>query len=169
MTDFGGEILTFKGLRERIRSAIFSLSLPIITRYKIKIGKNLRIRKGVIINVNGEGRLVIGDNCFFNNYCTINCRKNIDIGNDCLFGENVRLYDHNHIFTDIGKSIREQGYSSDSISIGSNCWIGSNVTILKGVSIGDNVIVGANCLIYKSIQKNTVVKCKTELIINDRF
>ena len=41
----------------------------------------------------------------------------------------------------------KQGYSKGPIKIGSDCWIGSNVTILKGVNIGDNVIIGAGSII----------------------
>lgn len=85
-----------------------------------------------------------------------------------MFGENVKLYDHNHRFTDKQINFKDQGFKVGSIKIGDNCWIGSNVTILCNVSIGDNVVIGANCLIYKSIPSNTVVKNKNDLLIEDR-
>ena len=31
--------------------------------------------------------------------------------------------------------------------IGKHCWIGSNVTIIKGASIGDNCVIGAGSLV----------------------
>lgn len=36
-------------------------------------------------------------------------------------------------------------------------WIGSNSTILPGVTIGDNAIVGAGAVVTKDVPANTVV------------
>ena len=52
-----------------------------------------------------------------------------------IFGENVKVYDHNHCYKDRTRLIKEQGYTSAPIHIGEHCWIGSNTIILKGVTI----------------------------------
>ena len=101
---------------------------------------------------------------FFNNYCTVCVLKEITIGEGTIFGENVKIYDHNHIYVIPLKPIKQQGYTSAPIHIGSHCWIGSNVTILKGVTIGDNSVVGAGCVIFKDIPANSVVINKQDLI-----
>lgn len=88
----------------------------------------------------------------------------ITIGNNTIFGENVKVYDHNHQYKDIQTHIYKQGYSYAPISIGSNCWIASNVVILKGVTIGDNCVIGAGCVIYKDIPSDTIVVNKQDLI-----
>ena len=85
-----------------------------------------------------KGQLTIGKKCFFNHGCSINCMYKIIIGDDCIFGENVKIYDHNHNYKN-NTLIREQGFSTNEVIIGNNCWIGSNVTILKNVHIGNNV------------------------------
>ena len=36
-------------------------------------------------------------------------------------------------------------------------WIGSNATILQGVTIGDNAIVGAGAVVTKNVAANTIV------------
>lgn len=54
--------------------------------------------------------------------------------------------------------ISQHGFSVADVIIGDNCWIGSDVIILKGVTIGDNVVIGAKCLIYKDIPSNSIVK-----------
>lgn len=109
-----------------------------------------------------NGKLLLGENVFFNNYCSINCLHEITIGNNSIFGEGVRLYDHNHEFYDKDKLIINQGMKYGSIVIGDNCWIGSNTVILPNVTIGNNVVIGANNLIYKSIPANTVVMAISE-------
>ena len=44
----------------------------------------------------------------------------------------------------------------EDITIGEDCWIGSNVTILKGVKICNNSVVGANSLVSKSIPPDEI-------------
>lgn len=52
----------------------------------------------------GEG-VKIGDNVFFNNGTSIAAKEKIEIGDNCIFGENVKIYDHNHVFKDLQKPI----------------------------------------------------------------
>ena len=82
----------------------------------------------------GEG-VKIGDNVFFNNGTSIAAKEKIEIGDNCIFGENVKIYDHNHVFKDLQKPIMKQGFSTKSVHIGSNCWLGSNVVVLCGANI----------------------------------
>lgn len=135
---------------------------------QLTISANVSCRKFCSFLLHPEGTLIIHENVFFNNYCSVNSLGYIEIGANTIFGENVKIYDHNHLYSfDASKKLnveREQ-FSIGSIKIGKNCWIGSNVTILNNVEIGDNVIIGANCLIYKSIPGNCMVKHKEELII----
>ena len=145
-----------------------------ILLYKLLFGKNLdfplsstfRERFNLTI-VNGGGissKVMIGKNVFFNHDCSITCSgATITIGDGTIFGENVRIYDHNHKYKDTTKSIKEQGYSAAPVSIGKHCWICSNVVILKGVTIGDNCVVGAGCIVYKDIPSGKVVVNKQNL------
>ena len=133
--------------------------------YFLKIGNNFSGRNNLSFCFNNNSIITIGDNVFFNNGCSFTALESIDIGDDVLFGENVKIYDHNHEYKDFLKPIHEQGFNSEKVTIGSNVWIGSNVTILKGVSIGKNSIIGANTLIYKSVPENSVVKLEQKLSI----
>lgn len=128
-----------------------------ITGSYIHFGDWVLVRDFCIFRAEKNGQLSIGNNVFFNNNCSLNCIGNIVIGNNCQFGEGVKMYDHNHVYLNREKLIAEQGYTIGKISIGDNCWIGSNVVILKDVEIGNNVVVGAGCVIYKSIPSGSVV------------
>lgn len=105
-----------------------------------------------------EGVLEIGSNVFFNNDCSINCLERIEIGDDCLFGEGVRIYDHDHRFRDCCTPIVDQGFISGSVSVGSGTWVGSNVVILRGSSVGKNCVIGAGCIIHGNIPDGSLVK-----------
>ena len=41
--------------------------------------------------------------------------------------------------------------------LGRNVWVGSNATILQGVTIGDNAIIAAGAVVTKNVAANTVV------------
>lgn len=123
---------------------------------KIKFGKNVTFRKGFSLMISKNGKVIIEDGCFFNNYCSINAMNEIYIGSNSIFGENVKIYDHNHVFKYFGKLVKNQGYKVDKINIGKNCWIGSNVCILKGAQIGDNSIIGANEVVKKYIAADNI-------------
>ena len=146
----------------------FSVSIP-AGNFSIKFGKGVYFKKYCAILLVPKAELIIGGNVFFNNYCSINCLDKISIGENTQFGEGVKMYDHNHTYTyanDVLDVARDK-FKTAPITIGKNCWIGSNVTILQGVTIGDNVVIGANNLIYKSVPANTVLKFKADYIIQN--
>ena len=114
--------------------------------YKVVYGRHMRwgrgfhMRKGFQATVEHGGVITLGNNVFFNNGCGLHARKAITIGDETIFGENVHVYDHNHRFADPTLAIKDQGYTEAPVTIGRHCWIGSNVTILKGATIGDNTV-----------------------------
>ena len=134
---------------------------------KLSIGKSAEFRNYTCILVAKDASLEIGDRFFMNNFCSINCLEHISIGENTLFGENVKLYDHNHAYeTSPEFRLHHSKFTKGPIKIGNNCWLGSNVTVLKGVTIGDNCIIGAGCTVYKDIPANTQVINKQDLIFN---
>lgn len=131
--------------------------------YRLIYGKSLHLplncsfRSGFHIVIEKSGGVRISDNCFFNHCCTIASRAGIIIGEGTIFGENVKVYDHNHCYKDSNIPIKHQGYTSAPIVIGKHCWIASNVVILKGVTIGDNCVIGAGSVVYKDVPDGSVI------------
>lgn len=122
---------------------------------KLIIGKKVLIEKYVRIEgVNGDIR--IGNRCFFNRNCNIVSLKKIQIGDNCLFGPNVGIYDHNHCFNKRNIPISKQGYEKAEINIGNNIWIGANVVITAGVDICNFVVIAANSVVTKNITESGV-------------
>lgn len=136
---------------------------------EVNIGENVSTKRFCSFLIFPNARLVIQKNVFFNNCCSVNCLGDIEIGENTLFGEGVKIYDHNHLHAYINGNltVEKAEFKIGSVKIGKNCWIASNVTILNNVEIGDNVIIGANCLIYKSIPPNSIVKSAMQLIIDN--
>jgi acetyltransferase-like isoleucine patch superfamily enzyme len=102
------------------------------------------------------GQIKFGDNVSFNRNCNIVSRSKIKIGDNCMFGPLVSIYDHNHGTHLNTTPFSKQNYKSKEISIGNNVWIGAGVVVLPGSSIGDNVIVGANAVVLGSLDSNSI-------------
>lgn len=153
-------------LKAMIWMSIFKLVYK-FANGRISFGKQITFRKGFSIMIAKKGVVSIGNNVFFNNYCSLNANDKISIGDGTLFGENVKVYDHNHCYKNTMIPLKKQGFTTAPVSIGKHCWIGSNVIILKGVTIGDNSVIGAGCIIYKDVPPNTIVYNKQELIMRN--
>lgn len=156
-------------LVHRVESRFRLCLLRVVYGPRLKVGRSVGIRRGFIVNISvADAKLTIGNNCSFNNSCSLNVRESISIGNDCILGEGVRFYDHDHLFESRTSAIREQGFVCEAIVVEQNCWLGSNVTVLKGVTVGANSIVGAGVILTKSIPPNSVVVAKQSIAIRTR-
>lgn len=121
----------------------------------LKVGKRTFFYPGTRIIIDGIGVVKIGKNCFFNNRCSITSLGEIIIGDDCIIGENVLFYDHNHNYG-FKLLYRESGYEIGKIMVGNNVWIGSGSIILPNTSIGDNVVIAAGSIVKGNIKANTL-------------
>lgn len=97
--------------------------------------------------------ITVGKNVFFNTGCSFQDRGGISIGDGTMIGMNVTIATLNH---GLPLETRNVTYPSPVI-IGDNVWIGSNATILPGVTIGDNSVVAAGAVVTKDVPANTVV------------
>ena len=94
----------------------------------------------------------IGKNVFINSCCQFQDQGGIYIGDDTLIGHHVVLLTINHGM----QPSQRHGMQLKPIRIGKNVWIGSNATILPGVTIGDNAVIGAGAVVTKDIPQNAV-------------
>ncbi len=133
----------------------FSSRLKPTGRGRITIGKTFYLRKYSDIECR-DGEVVIGDRVFINKNCTIVAAQSIRIGNDCMFGEDVSIYDHDHQFEPGSVPFREQGLVARPVTIGNNVWVGCKTFIGKGVTIGDNVVIAAGSIVTKDGPSNSV-------------
>lgn len=141
--------------RLQIKLKLFDIR---IFHKNINVGRGMNCKSRFAINCSKEGKIVIGNRVFFNSGCFINAKQSITIGDNCIFGEAVKIYDYNYRLNKENDSITNQGYSDEPVTIGCNCWIDSNAVILAGTSIGDNSAVAAGCVVKGEIPANVVVK-----------
>lgn len=120
---------------------------------KITLGSKVEFSKRNTIGA-VEGNIHIGSNIFFNENCIIVARDRIEIGDNCIFGPGVTIYDHDHVFDCDG--IKED-YKTGPVIIDCGCWIGANVTILRNTHIGEGCVIGAGTIIKGEIPSHSRV------------
>lgn len=122
-------------------SELFGYEVPATLRvfppFYTDFGKNIRIGEGVFINA-----------C-----CHFQDHGGVTIGDGCQIGHNVVFATLNH---GLAPEDRKHTYPKP-IVLGKNVWVGSNSTILQGVTIGDNAVVGAGAVVTKDVAADTVV------------
>src|ERR1700712_1703617 len=88
---------------------------------ELTIKENVTARKSCNFTMYPNASLIIHENVFFNNYCSVNCLGKIEIGANTLFGEGVKIYDHNHAFhrdKDNTLNVARDGFTIGQVKIG---------------------------------------------------
>ena len=106
---------------------------PLFCTGKLKIGKNCWIGKNFFVN--GNGTVVIGDNC--------------DIAPEVIFQTGGH---------EIGNEERRAGKGlTFNQTVGNGTWIGGRATILNNTTIGNSCVLAGGCCVVKDIGDNVLV------------
>lgn len=128
---------------------------------KIILGNKVRAHSGSKFKACENGVLTIKDNAMFNYGVMIFCHHSITIGENCQFGPNCVVYDHDHKHSkEIGFIAGE--FEKKPVVIGKNVWVGANSIVLKGVTIGDNAVIAAGSIVTKDVPAGTTLIQKRE-------
>jgi acetyltransferase-like isoleucine patch superfamily enzyme len=137
----------------------------------IEIEKNNRLDQNSCIWVEGNNLITrIGNNCTFEGAHLANTENNtkLEIGDDCMFsdGIDVRTGDSHSIVTSFDRNKRLN--PAKNVKIGNHVWVGSYVSILKGVILADKNIIGTRSLVTKSfLLENTVIAGSPARVVKD--
>lgn len=112
-------------------------TVTVFPPFSSDFGRNLHINKNVFINAGVR----------------IQDTGGVWIDEGALIGHNVVLATLNH---DLEPS-RRQNLIPAPIHIGKNVWIGSNATVLQGVTVGENSVVAAGAVVTKDVPANSIV------------
>lgn len=108
------------------------------------------------------GDVRVGRNTWIGPFVVLDGSGGLSIGSNCSISAGVQIYTHDTVRWAVtgGQAEPERA----STSIGSNCYIGPNTVVAKGISIGDGCVVGANSLVLKDIPAGHMAHgtpCKT--------
>jgi acetyltransferase-like isoleucine patch superfamily enzyme len=126
------------------------------------INKNISLGHNVTIYPDcmffGDGLIEIGDNVDIGKGTIIyasQSRGGVTIGNNTIIAAQCYIIDMDHGI-EKNEIIQNQPNTIAKVSIGKDCWLGANVTVLKGSHIGDGAIIGAKTLVKGEIESYSI-------------
>ena len=121
------------------------------------MGENVSIRFPINLryphNIYIADRAVIGEYAFL--VASPGC--SIRIGKYVLLAPNVHINTTTHNHDNRGVPIQLQGSTAKDIIIEDDCWIGTGVIVLSGITIGKGAIVGANSVVTRDVAPYAIV------------
>ena len=156
-----------------IRFAVFKLRYPRVEtegfvflprKYQVVVRKGARMRLGPFVWIGHncalrchEGELYVGAKTVFGTDNTVNCYTGIHIGEGCLFADSVYIVDFDHNYWDPEMPVRSQGILKEPVRLEGNTWVGTKVTIIRGVTVGYGSVIGAMSLVNRDVPPYAVV------------
>ncbi len=144
--------------------------------FNVKIKNNSKKEKAITIGdncniscsmtTNQDGKINLGNFVYMNSGCTLNISNHLSIGNNVLFGPNVKIWDSSNHPLDAHKRFKQtlkipNQKSLNSFYIGGgniiikdNVWVGMDALILGNVTIGENAVIAARSVVTKNVEAN---------------
>lgn len=130
---------------------------------RIIIGDNVRMHSVITIaagKIFDEVTFSIGDNSYIGSRVSFSVASSIVIGSNCYLADNIIIRDNDGHSLDYVKRRQNAPVEKEMtkpVVIGNDVWIGSNCVVLKGVQIGDGAIVASGTVVTKSVPEFTIV------------
>ena len=118
--------------------------------------------------------ITIGNDVYIGPHALFLCTESqIFIGNKVLFGPHVTIIGGDHRITDVGRFIYDvldkHPEDDQDVHIEDDVWIGTNTTLLKGVTVGRGAVVAAGALVVKDIPPYAIVGGVPAKVLKYRF
>jgi acetyltransferase-like isoleucine patch superfamily enzyme len=126
----------------------------LITAGSIRCGRlSLRCKKMPIeVGAAKNGSLVLGERVFINTGATVVANHSIVVGDDCLIGDLVAIFDSDHHPMEPSRPTRIA-----PVRLGANVWVGRSAMILPGVTIGDHAVIAAGSIVTGDVPARTLM------------
>ena len=118
---------------------------------RLYLGQNVNISRGTKLVTVGNGSIIIGNGFFCNGDCYFLSDKEINIGDDCLFGWDIDVNTTDGHFT---YSDGVENIKSAPIWLNNHVWVCSNVRINKGATIANDSVVAMSSLVSNKLEQS---------------
>jgi len=116
----------------------------------IRLGNNAHVAQFAVLRA-GERGITVHDNVGINARSFLDGNGGIEIGPNTLLSPGVQCISGNHVVDDRETPIRQQGTAYGKVTIGEDCWLGTNVVVLPGVTIGRGAVIGAGAVVTRDV------------------
>ena len=148
---------------------------PVYKRAMRHCGRGVFLRP-MSCDIKGLRNLSVGDGTSIPKGSVIYCTDApLTIGKKVVFGPRPTIITGDHRIDIVGKhiidvTVEEKLPENDlPVVIEDGCWIGANVTILKGVTIGRGSVVAAGAVVTRSCPPYSIIGGVPARVIKPRF
>jgi acetyltransferase-like isoleucine patch superfamily enzyme len=141
-----------------LRFPVYGNLLEALDEGRAQIGSSVLIEPGCWFALYPEtAQLEIGEGSFINIGCMLAATEQITVGKHCMFANHCFVADADHRFDKPDVPITWQGMRSKGpVTIGDNCWFGTNCVVTSGVTIGERTVVGANSVVTGDLPSGVI-------------
>ncbi len=134
---------------------------------RLILGRWVHVGDGTSIRCH-EGTMRIGDKTVFGRNIVINGYLDITIGSACIIADMVYVTDFDHVFTDVETPIKDQGITKAPVRIGSDVWLGTKSSVVRGTVVGDGSVVAAHAVVTRDLPPYSVAAGVPARVLRDR-
>jgi len=134
---------------------------------RLVVGRWVHVGNGNSLRCH-EGTLRIGDKCVFGKDNTVNCYLDIEFGAATIVADWVYVCDFDHVYSDITVPIKDQGIVKSPVRIGPDVWVGTKVTVVRGVTVGHGSVLAANSVVNRDVPAMSVAGGVPARVLKDR-
>jgi len=177
-----------KHMGEGVRIGV---GVKIVGAEYISLGDKVRISDGCTLIARGEGGITLGDctrleervyldterpdgyinigsHVYIGTGTTLFGHRGMEIGDHCLFAQNITITPYSHIFEDPNTEIIKQDGHSRKVTIGRDSYLGMNVCVLYSADIGEGSVVGSGAVVVKPLEPYSVAVGNPARVIRKR-
>ena len=189
-------IALMRGIIRLRKMVILGKNIELSGRDKLKLGRGVVIRDYSKISCAGVEGIQFGDGVSIGAFCMLSVSGSIadlgagirignnvgigdfshiggaglvTIGDDTIIGPYFSVHPENHRFQDLEILIRHQGVIRQGIAVGTNCWIGTKVSILDGAKVGDGCVIAAGAVVKGTFADNSIIAGVPAKVIRMRY
>lgn len=168
------------------------VGVKIVNPQWVHLGNNVQLYDGAILIARGEKGITIGDytrikeralldseraetgyikianNVYVGTGTTLFGHIGLEIGAFSLLAQNITITPYSHISDNPDELIVKQGGHCEKVTIGKDCYIGMNVSIMYSGSVGDGSVVGAGAVVNKKIPPYSIAVGVPARVIKER-
>lgn len=135
---------------------------------KVILHDHVGLDRGVDLKALEHGCIEVGRSTYIGPYVCMAGPGQIKIGANCLIASHSSIYANQHVFSDLTVPIVEQGTTQKGVVIEDDCWLGTGVKVLDGVTIGQGSVIGAGAVVTKDIPPFSVAVGVPATVISQR-
>jgi acetyltransferase-like isoleucine patch superfamily enzyme len=159
----------------RLWYSIIEVQPDFVDRVKVSYGSKLY---NAYISHCGSAKINMGHGSYISESPRFFLDGEFNLGNYCQISTDFTAITRRHAITDLslghisggGMGFFGEGHDQkDDISIGSDVWIGTKVTVLPGVNIGHGCVIGANSVVTKNCEPYGIYAGNPAKFIRFRF